>query len=388
MARPIVTRKHTNPGEGVAAAQTPRGPQNVKSGALSADVGATAKSRQSCVAGVAGRAEVAKDSEKKLTALPQSPSPRNTKTRFNTGYPKAEGAAAEQGKFLGRPTLAPPRPSSSWERRTFGLNVDTERGDWFRRRHRNGTTVCPPAVKDAWGEGGRGRSETICAPQGMAPPLRTYKGAGPERTRRCTKEAVWTACDVFWLFDTKYTGEITRKRYGDHLCDTPTVNKLRMLRKSGLEDRFRKSAQPVTLQDWITMIWPGSTQQELELMMRWAALREAWSIVHSLDFRCHDSEMTRIYELLDTEGGRGEIPLGEFIRAHILSDEELMKLFRTRDLHTAINKETYRNVIHPHLKTHFVTHDTKNQMKKEEEAITSRDIDVQFRAGLQVSSKS
>jgi hypothetical protein len=197
-----------------------------------------------------------------------------------------------------------------------------------------------------------------------------------------------------------------------------------MLRKSALEVRFRASAQPVKLQDWIHMLWPFSTDEELELMMRWAALRQAWSILHipqerrrdrdldnrvvtygelcrllrdqgyteaqlrerwhtsmpvdSVTFRCHDDDTNQIYNLVDPKDSSGEVCLGEFVRAQIISEEEVSKLFRTRDLHTPISRETYRNIVHPYLKTTYVTHETKNKMRLEEDA----QIESAFRGGL------
>lgn len=187
------------------------------------------------------------------------------------------------------------------------------------------------------------------------------------------------ACDVFWLFDPNWTGEISRTRYVAGLAESPTVDKLRMLRKSSLENRFRLSATPVSMSEWISMIWPGSTEKELELMMRWAALREAWSIVHRPGFRGLEQEMNRVFHLLDTDKFRGDVPLGELVRAQILTPEECLKLFRTRDLHSPIvNREAFRNVVHPHLKAHYVTADTKRAMKQDEEALISSQLDSAF----------
>jgi hypothetical protein len=117
-----------------------------------------------------------------------------------------------------------------------------------------------PSTKAAWGGGGgegdkmqppsgRARSETINPADKPQPLGRPYKGAHiPERTGRCTREAVWAACDVFWLFDPCYTGEITRSGpangYIHALSAPPTVTKLRMLRKSALEVDSEQARSP------------------------------------------------------------------------------------------------------------------------------------------------
>jgi len=231
---------------------------------------------------------------------------------------------------------------------------------------------------------GYSRSDTWSAPP-TPRRHRPYRGIESERVSRCSREAVWSACDVFWQFDHLRTGEITRKTYIEGLADPPTIEKLRMLRRSQVDYRFRSSAQPVALKEWITMLWPNMCEHDLDLMMRWAELREAYAIVHHKKFRCHETEMNRVYFLIDVEPccrpnkdssredaprGSGEIPLGELVRARLLTQEEVFKLFRDKkDLHETISKEAFKIQAHPHFKNLYVTADTKSKMKQEEEAL-------------------
>mmetsp|Transcript_85987 Transcript_85987/g.161972 ORF Transcript_85987/g.161972 Transcript_85987/m.161972 type:complete len:428 (-) Transcript_85987:117-1400(-) len=223
----------------------------------------------------------------------------------------------------------------------------------------------------------------------MSMMARPYRGTlADERCSRCTREAVWIACDVFWTFDptwfawstglTNTTGpagqlehpkEITREGYIQALSFAPTVDRLRMLRRSGLEQRFRKSAQPVDLKEWLTMIWPAATRRDMHMMTRWAKLREAWSIVHTVQFRSTDNELNRIFDLL-CESAEGEVPLGEFVRAQLIPYQECQKLFRKIDLHHRINKESDKSTLQSHFKTH-VNAETQRRMKAEEEAMIS-----------------
>lgn len=243
----------------------------------------------------------------------------------------------------------------------------------------------------AWSEGTTKRKETNLSQNRIAMLARPYRGAlDTERCSRCSREAVWTACDVFWTFDPKWfawsTGltntapskdgqpehpkEITRQGYVQALSFAPTVDRLRMLRRSGLEQRFRKSAQPVDLKEWLTMIWPAATHRDMLMMMRWAKLREAWSIVHGREFRSTDAEMNRVFDLL-SESADCEVPLGEFVRAQLMTVQECQKLFRKLDLHHRVNKENDKSTLQNHFKTTYVNLETQRRMKAEEEALIS-----------------
>ena len=65
-----------------------------------------------------------------------------------------------------------------------------------------------------------------------------------DKCKRCTIEAVWAACDVFWQFDVLHTGAITRSEYMARLGGEPSALRLRFLRRSKLEARFRFSTRP------------------------------------------------------------------------------------------------------------------------------------------------
>lgn len=269
-----------------------------------------------------------------------------------------------------------------------------------------------PRSKEAWAAEGANqtaRSDTVGgATSGTSRSSRAYRGAFEnERCSRCTREAVWTACDVFWTFDPdwfmwananpeqgrvqvsqmEHPKEITRDGYIASLSVAPTVDRLRMLRRSGLEQRFRKSAHPVGLQEFLRMIWPAAQEQhkiptmrgaqrrkederDMQLMERWAKLREAWSIVHNKNFRSTDNEMNRIYNLC-AENGEDEVPIGEFVRAQLLRADDGQKLFRTPDLYHRLNKESDKSVLQNHFKVTYVTLDTQRKMKQEEEAMIS-----------------
>ncbi|CAL1170563.1 unnamed protein product [Cladocopium goreaui] len=104
---------------------------------------------------------------------------------------------------------------------------------------------------------------------------RAFRALPVERCGCATIQAVWSACDTFWEFDTAHSGAITREGYINLMRECATVNTLRMLRRARLEFRFRRSAAPVLLEDFLLMIWPKATSEDRARMMRWAELREA-----------------------------------------------------------------------------------------------------------------
>jgi len=189
-----------------------------------------------------------------------------------------------------------------------------------------------------------------------------------ERCSRCTIDAVWTACDVFWEFDRNHSGGIQRREYMKCLAEPASVLRLRLLRRAKLEDRFRASARPVTLAEWLTLIWPQATPRDVALMNRWSQLREAWSIFNNNNFRGLESDLRRVFEFLDGNG-EGKVRLSDLARAQILPAEEMRRIAKTHDLASMwMDLDTFRNQMWPELKTKFLRAETIARMKKEEEA--------------------
>merc|ERR1712151_999590 len=112
-------------------------------------------------------------------------------------------------------------------------------------------------------------------------------------------DAVWSACDVFWEFDCRHTGQITRAEYIQVMQETPNVTRLRFQRLAKLDSRFRSSTIPLTLKEYLRLIWPAATQKDEQMMHRWAQLREAWHIVNKRDFRAMESELSQVFGHLD-----------------------------------------------------------------------------------------
>ncbi|CAE8615936.1 unnamed protein product [Polarella glacialis] len=114
---------------------------------------------------------------------------------------------------------------------------------------------------------------------------------GADRCSRCTMESVWAAVDVFFDFDRGHSGFISRSAYMAMLQEPPTVLRLRMLRRAKLELRFRKSAKPVSVEEFLRLIWPQVTPEDWTVMQKWAEQRRHHDL--STNFRGADVESNR-----------------------------------------------------------------------------------------------
>jgi len=212
-----------------------------------------------------------------------------------------------------------------------------------------------------------------------------FRGKPVERCTRCTMHSVWTACDTFWEFDQDHTGTMSRKEYIDLLGESPTVNRLRMLRRARLEHQFRTSAKPVTLEKFLGLIWPQATEEDRKKMARWAQLREAHDILNSSNFRGADSDMRRIFELLRVrnlgETGPEEVVVAsEMLRALIISEEFMLSIAKDKPLNefTIDTEAEFKESVWPHLKQRWVTRETILKIKREEEQAMANSFEVAF----------
>ena len=81
----------------------------------------------------------------------------------------------------------------------------------------------------------------------------------PLRCGICSRESVWAACDVFWRFDFRGCGEISRADFIRGVAERPTVDKLRFMRRADMEARLRSSVKPLLLQEYLQAIWPRAS---------------------------------------------------------------------------------------------------------------------------------
>jgi len=194
---------------------------------------------------------------------------------------------------------------------------------------------------------------------------RAFRALPVERCGCATIQAVWSACDTFWEFDTAHSGAITREGYINLMRECATVNTLRMLRRARLEFRFRRSAAPVLLEDFLLMIWPKATSEDRARMMRWAELRECFDIVKH-NFGATDQDLERLYRLLSfrSKGGQVQVVASELGRARLLPKEVITTFARERHpKEVCFDYEDFKTIVWPKLKERWVSSDTIRKQK-------------------------
>lgn len=194
---------------------------------------------------------------------------------------------------------------------------------------------------------------------------RAFRALPVERCGCATIQAVWSACDTFWEFDTAHSGAITREAYINLMRECATVNTLRMLRRARLEFRFRRSAAPVLLEDFLLMIWPKATSEDRTRMMRWAELRECFDIVKH-NFGATEQDLERLYRLLSfrSKGGQVQVVASELGRARLLPKEVISTFARERHpKEVCFDYEDFKTIVWPKLRERWVSSDTIRKQK-------------------------
>lgn len=207
----------------------------------------------------------------------------------------------------------------------------------------------------------RAAIDAKCSPEVQS----AFRSQPQERCGCASIQAVWCACDTFWEFDTAHSGAITREAYINLMRECATVNTLRMLRRARLELRFRRSAAPVLLEDFLLMIWPKATVEDRTRMMRWAELRECFDIVQH-NFGATDQDLDRLFRLLSfrSNGGQVQVVASELGRARLLPREVIVTFARERHpKEVCFNYEDFKSIVWPKLKERWMSSDTIRKQK-------------------------
>lgn len=207
----------------------------------------------------------------------------------------------------------------------------------------------------------RAAIDAKCSPEVQS----AFRSQPQERCGCASIQAVWSACDTFWEFDTAHSGAITREAYINLMRECATVNTLRMLRRARLELRFRRSAAPVLLEDFLLMIWPKATVEDRTRMMRWAELRECFDIVQH-NFGATDQDLDRLFRLLSfrSNGGQVQVVASELGRARLLPREVIVTFARERHpKEVCFNYEDFKSIVWPKLKERWMSSDTIRKQK-------------------------
>lgn len=196
--------------------------------------------------------------------------------------------------------------------------------------------------------------------------------AAVERCTRCTKDQMWLAYDVFRSMDVQKRQRISRTDFFAKVQNFKTVDELKIIRKSCLGDRFRESDKAVDLTEFLRLLWPGATEEDVAKMLRWAQLRDAQAVLQRGNFRGDLHELQQIFDHLDDDGD-GLLTVIELCRAHILTGKEIQALMKGKD---NINFQEFCDYVQSHLKNVYVSASTKKIIDEEE-----------LQAGLKKQSK-
>jgi len=193
---------------------------------------------------------------------------------------------------------------------------------------------------------------------------------------------MWIAYDVFRNMDKRRRNKIGRIDFVEALKDYPTLEKLKMLKRSQLESRFRESAQDVSLDEFLQLLWPSATDEDIAKMLRWAQLREAQAVLRDDSFRGETSELRRVFDLLD-ENGDTMLSVNELQRAQIFTQKEIATLmFQDRPDATIDTKLSFADFCfyaQHHLKAMYVTADMQKVMAQEQEKNQNDELERSFR---------
>ncbi|CAJ1436549.1 unnamed protein product [Effrenium voratum] len=205
--------------------------------------------------------------------------------------------------------------------------------------------------------------EAKCSPEVRE----AFRCKPPERCGCATIQAVWSACDTFWEFDHAHSGAITREAYINLMRECATVNTLRMLRRARLEFRFRRSAAPVHLEEFLLMLWPKAMEEDRLRMMRWAELRECFDIV-SHNFGASDQDLEKLFRLLGSRSNEGKVVASDLSRSSVLPGDVVAGFAKERHPKEVLfDSEEFKSIVWPKLKERWMNQETMKKQKTVEE---------------------
>lgn len=297
-------------------------------------------------------------------------------TNFQDSYP---GSLASQRNFQPEPLLEEPIQGSLGKTRSGGLRPDIPLpGEVGTLKLRNKPSAHQaPAIpsKKHTQELGQFLEELVKehgherAKSKLQKPQTPRLPALPvERCSRCTKEEMWAVYSVFKSLDAGRKHKITRKDFFNRDNPKhPTLLELRVLQKAGLDERFRHSEKAVSLEEFLQLMWPECSENDVKVMVHWARLSDAQAVLKDPKFRGEVPELREIFDLLD-EDCDGNLSMGELDRAGILSKTEIAALMRNREsAKPQCNFDEFLAVTQAHFKDVFISSETRRAMQQEKE---------------------
>lgn len=147
-----------------------------------------------------------------------------------------------------------------------------------------------------------------------------------KRCGRCTQQEMWAAYDVFRSMDHSGLCKISRHDYMRTMSNYPTMDKLRVLKRVDLENRFRENAKEVTLEEFLRLMWPQATEEDTRKMMHWVKLRDAQELIRTGNYTEEPHRLKEVFELLDKDHNR------------LLDDHELLGILEKQEVEQMIRE--------------------------------------------------
>lgn len=141
-----------------------------------------------------------------------------------------------------------------------------------------------------------------------------------ERCASCSKDEVWSVFDAFCSMDrsdpTKRS--LGRAAFFKALKDKRalTMERMRLLKRTGLHQRFRASASDVHLDEMLELSWPKASRHDLRMMKRWCLIKQVQLLVRRSNFRCDQNDMRNIFSILD-DTGLGTVAVRDLVHAEL-----------------------------------------------------------------------
>lgn len=299
-------------------------------------------------------------------ALPKLPG-RSSPSRPNTA-PDADSGAPLGPNFDSRPNTAPdPSMGGSSQKYRRGKSAADAAGRMSKKQPSSQNYVsweAPPTnpMQDLGQFLEEIANRRNCSQSAPSPSV--------ERCSRCTKEEMWAVYDVFRTMDEARKHRISRKNFfNPDRLGGPSLMELRVLRKARLDERFRHSAEDITLEEFLQLVFPGCSRGDVQKMMHWARLKDAQAVLRDPKFRAEVPQLRQIFDILD-ENGDENLSMTELERAGILTKSEIAALLRGSNRDSVkfnCNFQEFLAVVQTHLKDTYVSTETRRAMEEEKQ---------------------
>mmetsp|Transcript_25475 Transcript_25475/g.61638 ORF Transcript_25475/g.61638 Transcript_25475/m.61638 type:complete len:231 (+) Transcript_25475:37-729(+) len=193
-----------------------------------------------------------------------------------------------------------------------------------------------------------------------------------DRCSLCSRADLEMAYTIFRRWDPTPAKVITRAAFLEGLKSPPTLESLKVLARSKLEQRFRMSSQPVTLTEFLDLMWPTAKPADREWMQRIIQLTDAKDVLRSRNFRGSRDDLKQLYDILDINGD-GKLTPAELHAARILDRADVEKLVQDADSNQdgTVDFKEFMDIFGPAIARDYVSIEMAEMMRAEQ---TQKDL--------------